>query len=273
MEVLRSQSLAKGTEVLPITPFTSVVLNDALEKTKASMGSKAYFDYNAENNNCQDFISVFLRSNGMGDANDFTFVKQDTKKLFKGLSGLAKTAYTLTELGERANVLLTGAGANPSKIAEKEASKAKKTMSGKGAKSSKIAIAPSTAVEEVQPVIGESRIGSTEPSRLPRAVAVAPAPMAQSYPVEEERIRQRLISINRSIQETERSIRNIQMRTTRDLYIFGGADSRARANDIQMIENLMDELNYLYRIEDEFLSRITPTEATIEGEGMKKRKN
>jgi hypothetical protein len=174
MDILTSQSLAKGTEVLPITPFTSVVLNDALEKTKASMGSKAYFDYNAENNNCQDFISVFLRSNGMGDANDFAFVKQDTKKLFKGLSGLAKTAYTLTELGERANVLLTGAGANPSKIAdketedlkerldkkmavakatqstlykkamkaEKEASKAKKMMSGRGGGSSKEVVIP-----------------------------------------------------------------------------------------------------------------------------------
>jgi hypothetical protein len=412
MDVLTSQSLPKGTEVLPITPFTSVVLNDALEKTKASMGSKAYFDYNAENNNCQDFISSFLKANGIGGASDYAFVKQDTKKLFKGLSGLAKTAYTLTELGERANVALTGAGMTSSKIAdketedlkerldkkmtiakatkstlykkamkaEKEASKTKKVMSGKGggsskevvipkketytqadidklladnerlrminsaikekkevgigkkvakkmtdnmtsadfnaieakgrdlegkfkdapkpkplivkkqvssdavsnfanilksasgkmagkgAKSSKIA--PSNAVEEVQPVIGESRIGSTETSRLPRAVAVAPAPMAQSYPVEEELIRQRLRSINRSIQETERSIRNIQMRISRDLYYFGGEDTRARANDIETIENLMDELNSLYRIEGEFLSRITPTEATIEGEGI-----
>jgi hypothetical protein len=274
-----------------------VVLNDALEKTKASMGSKAYFDYNAENNNCQDFISVFLRSNGMGDANDFAFVKQDTKKLFKGLSGLAKTAYTLTELGERANVLLTGAGANPSKIAdketedlkerldkkmavakatqstlykkamkaEKEASKAKKAMSGKGAKSSKII--PSTAVEEVQPVIGESRIGSTEPSRLPRAVAIAPAPMAQSVTAEDDKVRKKLRRIHKAIIEIEAIVTNLQKRISRTIR-FGGDYARDVEMDRQSIERYQDELRNLRRLERIELDLLTPTEATIEGEGI-----
>ena len=102
-------AVGKSTEVLAVTPFTSLTLNEALEKTRASMTSK-FFDYNAENNNCQDFIMGILKSNGWGNASNFEFVKQDTKKLFKGLSGLAKTAYTLTELGERVNVAITGKG-------------------------------------------------------------------------------------------------------------------------------------------------------------------
>lgn len=105
-----SPSLTKGTEVLQITPFTGVVLNDALEKTKSKMGENNYYDYNAEKNNCQDFIAALMTANGWGNADDFAFVKQDTKTLFKGLSGLSKTAYTLTELGERANVAMTGKG-------------------------------------------------------------------------------------------------------------------------------------------------------------------
>ena len=107
-----SPPIKKGIDVLPVSPFSGDVLNNVLEKTKTKMGDKAYFDYNAENNNCQDFISSLLSANGWGDANDFAFVKQDTKTLFKGLSGLAKTAYTLTELGERANVAMTGRGNN-----------------------------------------------------------------------------------------------------------------------------------------------------------------
>ena len=126
-----SPSMNKGAEVEPVKSFTSATLNDALEKTKASMGSKAYFDYNAENNNCQDFILSFLKSNGWGDAGDYAFVKQDTKKLFKGLSGLAKTAYTLTELGERANVALTGKGADFSVAVAPEPDVIKRREEGK----------------------------------------------------------------------------------------------------------------------------------------------
>ena len=126
-----SPTMNKGTEVEPVKSFTSATLNDALEKTKASMGSKAYFDYNAENNNCQDFILSFLKSNGWGDASDYAFVKQDTKKLFKGLSGLAKTAYTLTELGERANVALTGKGADFSVAIAPEPDVAKRRDEGR----------------------------------------------------------------------------------------------------------------------------------------------
>lgn len=101
----------KGGETLPIAPFQGgKTLNEIMENTKKRMGGK-FFGYSARNNNCQDFIMALLQSNGMGDANDFTFVKQDAKQMFKGLGTLSKVADFITDLGGATNVLIKGTGA------------------------------------------------------------------------------------------------------------------------------------------------------------------
>lgn len=84
-----------------------LTINQLMERTKQSMGSQ-FFQYDARNNNCQDFIVAVLKSNGIGNEGDIHFVKQDTDRLFKGLNVLGKIAHTATELGERANIALQG---------------------------------------------------------------------------------------------------------------------------------------------------------------------
>ena len=101
----------KGGENLPVTPFAGgKTLNEIMENTKKRMGDK-FFGYSARNNNCQDFIMALLQSNGMGDTNDFSFVKQDAKQMFKGLKTLSKVADFITDLGGATNVLIKGTGA------------------------------------------------------------------------------------------------------------------------------------------------------------------
>lgn len=78
-----------------------------LENAKRRMGSQ-FYSYDAVNNNCQDFLLNILQSSGIGDQSDYSFIKQDTAKLFKGLPVLRKIAHTATELGERADIALQG---------------------------------------------------------------------------------------------------------------------------------------------------------------------
>lgn len=92
------------------TPIPNITLNEMLNNTENYMGKKKYFSYSAKNNNCQDYILSFLKSNNIGDENDYAFVKQDTKSLFENLPYLRKLSNTVTTIGERINVITTGAG-------------------------------------------------------------------------------------------------------------------------------------------------------------------
>jgi uncharacterized protein YoxC len=51
------------------------------------------------NNNCQDFIMAFLQSSNVGNQSDYSFVKQDTKSLFKKLPYLKNLSKGVTDLG------------------------------------------------------------------------------------------------------------------------------------------------------------------------------
>jgi hypothetical protein len=83
-----------------------------MENTKNRMGNR-FFQYDAVNNNCQDFLLNVLQANNIGDQSDYMFIKQDTDKLFKGLPILKKVAHTATELGERGNILMSGGSLQP----------------------------------------------------------------------------------------------------------------------------------------------------------------
>ena len=88
----------------------SSTLNEVLKRTKQEMGRKFYL-YSSAHNNCQDFLIGILNANDMGTAEDRTFIKQDTKALFKDLPYLRKFSNTLTDIGARASVAMEGGNA------------------------------------------------------------------------------------------------------------------------------------------------------------------
>jgi len=96
------------TEDIPdIQP--GLTLNTLLNNAKNRMGSK-YFTYSAKDNNCQDFILAVLQANNIGNQEDYSFIKQDTKSLFEGLSTLRKVSNSITDLGAKVNEITQGAG-------------------------------------------------------------------------------------------------------------------------------------------------------------------
>lgn len=88
-----------------------ITLNQLLEGGKEIQGNK-YFNYSAYNNNCQDFILALLKGSSIGNEQDYNFIKQDVKTLFKNNPTLRKISNTVTDIGARANVLLKGSGNN-----------------------------------------------------------------------------------------------------------------------------------------------------------------
>lgn len=77
-------------------------INSIMRNTQKSMGSN-FFLYDASQNNCQDFIVNVLRSNGIGNDLDISFIKQNTTFLFN--SNLRKIANTTTTIGARIDTL------------------------------------------------------------------------------------------------------------------------------------------------------------------------
>jgi len=86
-----------------------ISLNKLLEGGRKIQGSK-WFNYSAFNNNCQDFILAILKGSGIGNEQDYNFVKQDTSSLFKGDSFLRKFSNTVTKIGAKANEITEGTG-------------------------------------------------------------------------------------------------------------------------------------------------------------------
>ena len=93
-----------------IQPIPHKTIDEMLEQTKISMGEDKFFGYSASNNNCQDFIVAFFKSNYIGDESDITFIKQDTQQLFNKLPYLKKFSNVITDLGAKVNEITTGAG-------------------------------------------------------------------------------------------------------------------------------------------------------------------
>lgn len=92
-------------EIRPITKMPkNLTINILMNNTHKSMGAN-FFTYSANNNNCQDFIVSMLRANKIGNASDISFVKQDTKFLFKNLPYLRKFSNTVTTTGARIDSL------------------------------------------------------------------------------------------------------------------------------------------------------------------------
>ena len=110
-------SLSKTTECSEIKVGKEITISQLLEDGKKIQGDK-FFKYSAYNNNCQDFIMALLKGSGLGTQENYTFIKQDTKTLFKGLEGTRKFANTITNIGAKVNEIVEGAGAGASTMNE-----------------------------------------------------------------------------------------------------------------------------------------------------------
>jgi len=81
-----------------------------IDKTKARMGAN-FGPYDAQTNNCQDFLMNIFQANGIGDQSDLSFIKQDTKEIFSRLPEFSKVlGKAATNLGAIFDRLLYGEG-------------------------------------------------------------------------------------------------------------------------------------------------------------------
>jgi hypothetical protein len=85
-------------------PFTT--LNEMLDKTKAHMGNDAFFGYNANGNNCQNFLFKFLMTSGKATPEIRSFILQDVKSLFD--DNLEYFSKFITDLGSKVSTIQYG---------------------------------------------------------------------------------------------------------------------------------------------------------------------
>jgi hypothetical protein len=120
-EVLNSAlnpTKSKTTECELISVFPRpMTLNKMLAGAQKIQGDK-FFTYSAYNNNCQDFVMALLRGVEAGTQENYDFIKQNTRELFKNLPGTRKFANTVTDTLATFNTIIEGAG--PTKLSLQE---------------------------------------------------------------------------------------------------------------------------------------------------------
>lgn len=113
-EVIRlynSNKVESGSQVLPVNVSGQTTIQQMLDKTKERMGD-LYGAYNAQTNNCGDFLFNVLSANGWITQEATNFTKQKTIELFKKFPSLtAKIVNLGTEAGAVASRVLEGEGA------------------------------------------------------------------------------------------------------------------------------------------------------------------
>ena len=101
------RSKKSGAEFTSSFPVNKTV-NELFENTRNQMGSR-FLPYQSASNNCQVFIMGVLDGNGLINSELTSFVKQDTKSIFKDNPVLRKFANTLTDIGGYANAIVQSA--------------------------------------------------------------------------------------------------------------------------------------------------------------------
>lgn len=103
--------IKKNSQTQDINVNKDIDFNTLLEKTRKYMGDDKFTSYNAESNNCQNFILSILNANGLGTQQDKEFVKQDTKEVFDEIPSFSKIIGNLaTTAGAVVNKLIEGEG-------------------------------------------------------------------------------------------------------------------------------------------------------------------
>jgi len=108
----RKSPIESNSEVKDVTNIPSgLTIQTLLDKTKQRMGSANYTNYDADKNNCQNFLLNILEANKIGDESDRTFTKQNTKEIFEKLPAFSKVLGNLaTKAGAVWDRLLKGEG-------------------------------------------------------------------------------------------------------------------------------------------------------------------
>ena len=102
---LNPTDVDSNVEFYKIPAPINTTINELLEKTKNQMGPK-YYGYSASSNNCQYFISAIITSNNINRGLDF--VKQATESIFENNPNLRKLTNTITDLGNRVDIIQQG---------------------------------------------------------------------------------------------------------------------------------------------------------------------
>jgi hypothetical protein len=93
--VREDRSKKAGAEFTSSFPVGKTV-NELFQNTRNKMGDR-FLPYQSASNNCQVFIMGVLDGNGLNNSDLTSFVKQDTKSIFKDNPVLRKFANTLTD--------------------------------------------------------------------------------------------------------------------------------------------------------------------------------
>jgi len=97
---------AKRTECRDVTKAQGLTLNGVIEKTKAYMGEKRFFQYRGVTNNCQVFVASIIKANNMHS--DLDWILQDVRKSFSKAS--TRVINTTTDLANRVHHFVFGKG-------------------------------------------------------------------------------------------------------------------------------------------------------------------
>jgi len=109
------KELTELSEVLTMESYqaNSITLGNLMENTRKFMGDKNYYDYDAFNNNCQNFILSILKGNNLNSPKYEQFIYQDITELYKELEKKAGYVSTISKFSTRMGKAwnkLTGAG-------------------------------------------------------------------------------------------------------------------------------------------------------------------
>lgn len=101
-----------GTEQVDVPWSKSdVSLDQFLENARKSMGDHRFFQYNAFQNNCQDFLWGILKANGAASPDVVKFIKQDAEKLVSKMpSYIKKIAQFATDTAGKITQVMSGQG-------------------------------------------------------------------------------------------------------------------------------------------------------------------
>jgi len=107
----KKNPIEQNSEVQQVNNIpTGLTFQTLIDKTKARMGNN-FGPYDAETNNCQDFLMNIFQANGIGEQSDYNFIKQDTKEIFTKLPEFSKAiGQASTSIAAIFNRLLYGEG-------------------------------------------------------------------------------------------------------------------------------------------------------------------
>jgi len=104
LEVVLPSRTPEGLKEIP----PNLTLNEFLNKALERVGVDRFFSYNAETNNCSDFIEMLLKEIGLWKEPSVSFVEQPAKEILGRFGLLSKVVKGITDLGHTADIIMEG---------------------------------------------------------------------------------------------------------------------------------------------------------------------